>query len=104
MKTAFNRRRLFATEKINSISNLDVVDSSGAFYLFVDVSHYCSGVNGMSTSEEFCDWLLENYFIAFVPGEVFGTPGFMRLSYALSDEDLDNGLSRLSEAIDNLNE
>ena len=104
MKIAFNRRRLFATEKINSIPNLNVVDSTGAFYLFVDVSHYCSGKNGLNTSEEFCDWLLENYFIAFVPGEVFGTPGFMRLSYALSDEDLDSGLSRLHEAIDNLNE
>ena len=104
MKIAFNRRRLFATEKINSIPNLNVVDSTGAFYLFVDVSHYCSRKNGLNTSEEFCDWLLENYFIAFVPGEVFGTPGFMRLSYALSDEDLDSGLSRLSEAIDNLNE
>ncbi len=104
MKIAFNRRRLFATEKINSIPNLNVVDSTGAFYLFVDVSHYCSKKNGLSTSKELCDWLLENYFIAFVPGEVFGTPGFMRLSYALSDEDLDNGLSRLSEAIDNLNE
>ena len=104
MKIAFNRRRLFATEKINSIPNLNVVNSTGAFYLFVDVSHYCSGKNGLNTSEEFCDWLLENYFIAFVPGEVFGTPGFMRLSYALSDEDLDSGLRRLSEAIDNLNE
>ena len=104
MKIAFNRRRLFATEKINSISNLNVVDSTGAFYLFVDVSHYCSGNNGINSSEELCDWLLEKYFIAFVPGEVFGTPGFLRLSYALSDEDLDEGLNRLNEAIDNLNE
>jgi len=104
MKAAFNRRRLFATEKIKSIPNLNVVESTGAFYLFVDISHYCSEENGLNTSEEFCEWLLEKYYIAFVPGEVFGTPGFMRLSYALSDEDLDNGLSRLSEAIDNLNE
>ena len=104
MKIAFNRRRLFATEKINSIPNLNVVESTGAFYLFVDVSYYCTEENGLRTSEELCDWLLENYYIAFVPGEVFGTPGFMRLSYALSDEDLDSGLSRLSEAIDNLNE
>ena len=104
MKIAFNRRRLFAVEKINSISNLDVVRSTGAFYLFVDVSHYCSGNKGINSSEELCDWLLENYYIAFVPGEVFGTPGFMRLSYALSDEDLDEGLNRLNEAIDNLNE
>ena len=104
MKAAFNRRRLFATEKIKSIPNLNVVESTGAFYLFVDISHYCSEENGLNTSEEFCEWLLEKYYIAFVPGEVFGTPGFMRLSYALSDEDLNNGLSRLSEAIDNLNE
>ncbi len=104
MKIAFNRRRLFAVEKINSISNLDVVRSTGAFYLFVDVSHYCSGNKGINSSEELCDWLLEKYYIAFVPGEVFGTPGFMRLSYALSDEDLDEGLNRLNEAIDNLNE
>jgi len=104
MKTAFNRRRLFATEKIKSIANLNVIESTGAFYLFVDVSHYCSGTSEINSSEELCDWLLENYFIAFVPGEVFGTPGFMRLSYALSDEDLDTGLSRLNEAIDNLNE
>ena len=46
MKIAFNRRRIFATEKINSIPNLNVVDSTGAFYLFVDVSHYCSGKMG----------------------------------------------------------
>ena len=104
MKIAFKRRRLFATEKINSISNLNVVDSTGAFYLFVDVSHYCSGNSGIKSSEDLCDWLLEKYFIAFVPGEVFGTPGFMRLSYALSDEDLDEGLNRLNEAINNLNE
>ena len=58
----------------------------------------------MNTSEEFCDWLLENYFIAFVPGEVFGTTGFMRLSYALSDEDLEEGLKRLETAIKFLNE
>jgi aspartate aminotransferase len=104
MKIAFNRRRLFATEKINSIPNLNVIDSTGAFYLFVDVSYYCSGINGLNTSEKFCDWLLENYFIAFVPGEVFGTPGFMRLSYALSDENLKEGLERLETAIKSLNE
>jgi len=104
MKIAFNRRRLFATEKINSIPNLNVVESTGAFYLFVDVSYYCTEENGLRTSEELCDWLLENYYIAFVPGEVFGTPGFMRLSYALSDEDLKEGLKRLETAIKFLNE
>ena len=91
-------------KKIKSISNLSVIESTGAFYLYVDVSHYCSGINGINSSEELCDWLLENYFIAFVPGEVFGTPGFMRLSYALSDEDLNEGLQRLETAINSINE
>ncbi len=104
MKKAFNRRRLFATEKIKSIPNLNVVESTGAFYLFINVSYYCSEQNNLSSSEELCEWLLENYYIAFVPGEVFGTPGFMRLSYALSDEDLEEGLERLEAAIKSLNE
>ena len=104
MKKAFNRRRLFATEKIKSIPNLNVVESTGAFYLFINVSYYCSEQNDLSSSEELCDWLLENYYIAFVPGEVFGTPGFMRLSYALSDADLEEGLERLEAAIKSLNE
>ncbi len=104
MKKSFNRRRLFATEKIKSIPNLNVVDSTGAFYLFIDVSYYCSGDNGINSSEEFCDWLLENYFIAFVPGEVFGVSGFMRMSYALSDKDINEGLHRLESAISSINE
>ena len=104
MKKSFNRRRLFATEKIKSIPNLNVVDSTGAFYLFIDVSYYCSGDNGINSSEEFCDWLLENYFIAFVPGEVFGASGFMRMSYALSDKDINEGLHRLESAISSINE
>ena len=53
----------------------------------------------INSSEEFCNWLLENYYIAFVPGEVFGAPGYMRLSYALSDDELSEGLNRLEKAI-----
>ena len=94
----------FCLKRIEEIDGLSCEGPKGAFYLFVDVSHYCLGNNGINSSEELCDWLLEKYFIAFVPGEVFGTPGFMRLSYALSDKDLDEGLNRLNEAIDNLNE
>ena len=49
------------------------------------------------------NWLLDKYFIAFVPGEVFGAPGYMRLSYALSDEELSEGLERLNKAVEELN-
>lgn len=104
MKIAFNRRREFAINKINSIKDIGVENSVGAFYLFIDVRPYCDGsIDGINSSNEFCDFLLEKYFIAFVPGEAFGAPGFMRLSYALGDDELEDGLNRLEKAINDLN-
>jgi aspartate/methionine/tyrosine aminotransferase len=104
MKIAFERRRNYAIEKIKSIKNLSVVNGTGAFYLYVDVNFYCTGkFLKINSSEDLCNWLIENYYIAFVPGEVFGTNGFMRLSYALSDEELEDGLERLATAINDLN-
>ena len=104
MKIAFNRRREFAINKINSIKDIGVENSVGAFYLFIDVRPYCDGsIDGINSSNDFCDFLLEKYFIAFVPGEAFGAPGFMRLSYALGDDELKDGLNRLEKAINDLN-
>lgn len=104
MKIAFERRRNYAIKKLESIDNLSVVNGSGAFYLYVDVNFYCTGkFLNINSSEDFCNWLIENYFIAFVPGEVFGTDGFMRLSYALSDQELEEGLERLATAVNDLN-
>ena len=72
--------------------------------MFVDVSQYCNGkYEGINSSIDFCNWLLDKYFIAFVPGEVFGAPGYMRLSYALSDDELSEGLERLNKAVEELN-
>ena len=104
MKIAFERRRNYAIKKLESIDNLSVVNGSGAFYIYVDVNFYCTGkFLNINSSEDFCNWLIENYFIAFVPGEVFGTNGFMRLSYALSDQELEEGLERLATAVNDLN-
>jgi len=104
MKISFNRRRLYAIEKINQINNISVGNPTGAFYLFVDVSEYCNGnYKGIKSSIDFCNWLLDKYFIAFVPGEVFGVPGYMRLSYALGDDELSEGLERLNKAVEDLN-
>lgn len=104
MKIAFERRRNYAIKKIKSIKNLSVVNGTGAFYLYVDVNFYCTGkFLKINSSKDLCNWLIENYYIAFVPGEVFGTNGFMRLSYALSDEELEDGLERLATAINDLN-
>ena len=101
MKESFNRRRLYAIEEFSNIENVNLIKSTGAFYLFPDVSYYSSNgvINGVHNSIDFCNWLLDEYFIAFVPGEVFGKNGFLRCSYALTDDDLHEGLSRFSKAI-----
>jgi aspartate aminotransferase len=104
MKESYNRRSLYAIEEFSNIENINLIKSTGAFYLFPDVSYYSSNgvINGVHNSIDFCNWLLDEYFIAFVPGEVFGKNGFLRCSYALSDDDLHEGLSRFSKAIKDL--
>ncbi len=103
MKKAFDKRRCYALDLLKTINNIRVPNATGAFYVFPDVSHYTKGIiEGVSTSIDLCDWLLEKHYIAFVPGEVFGKGGFLRCSYALSDEDLEEGLTRFKDALDSI--
>ena len=103
MKEAFDKRRIFALDIFNNIKNVKIAKPNGAFYLFPDISYYCNEkIKNVSSSIDFCNWLLDKHYIAFVPGEVFGAEGYLRCSYALSDNDLNEGLSRLSEAVKDL--
>ena len=103
MKKAFDKRRCYALDLLKTINNIRVPNATGAFYVFPDVSHYTKGIiEGVSTSIDLCDWLLEKHYIAFVPGEVFGKDGFLRCSYALSDEDLEEGLTRFKDALESI--
>ena len=104
MKNAFNRRRLLAINLLSKTKFISTNIPKGAFYIYPDVSEALGGekIKGISSSYELCNWLIEEHHIAFVPGEAFGTPGFIRCSYALGDEDLEEGLSRLSHAFENL--
>jgi len=99
MRVAFDRRRLAMTAKLNAIDGVTCVVPDGAFYCFPDVS----GLLGRSlagrvssTTAELAEHLLETSLVAVVPGEAFGAPGHLRLSIAISDDDLDEGLSRLA--------
>ena len=103
MKKAFDKRRNYALNLFKTLENIRVPNATGAFYVFPDVSHYTDGlIEGVSTSIELCDWLLEKFYIAFVPGEVFGKEGFLRCSYALSDQDLEEGLTRFKDALESI--
>jgi len=71
---------------------------SGAFYMFVDISRALGG-DGLRTSAEFAERLLEEAKVAVTPGEAFGAPGFVRISYATSMDKLEEGSRRLIEFV-----
>ena len=102
MKKAFDKRRNYASIYLN-LRKHKGSKCNRSFLRFPDVSHYTNGlIDGVSTSIELCDWLLEKFYIAFVPGEVFGKEGFLRCSYALSDQDLEEGLTRFKDALESI--
>jgi aspartate aminotransferase len=85
----FNRRRVYAWQKLNSIPKLTCVNARGAFYLFPNIAK-----TGLSSSE-FCARLLEKEKVAAVPGIAFGADDCIRLSYATSMNNIEKGLERL---------
>jgi aspartate/methionine/tyrosine aminotransferase len=102
MREAFDRRRKTMTSMLNAIDGVTCAEPEGAFYCFPDVSGLLGrslGGRVSTTSSELADSLLESIKIAVVPGEAFGTPGFFRLSYALGDDDLVEGIERLSALV-----
>jgi aspartate aminotransferase len=90
MLTAFDRRRKFLHGELNKIPGVTCLLAQGAFYLFPNISKF-----GLS-SQDFCARLLEKEKVAAVPGSAFGAEGYLRLSYATSDEVIAKGVSRLA--------
>jgi aspartate/methionine/tyrosine aminotransferase len=98
MREVFDRRRKTMVAMLNDVNGLTCAEPEGAFYCFPNVSGLLGrslGGNVANTSAELAELLLDTIKIAVVPGEAFGTPGFFRLSYALGDDDLVEGLKRL---------
>jgi aspartate aminotransferase len=90
MLTAFDRRRKTLHARLSAIPGVSCVLSQGAFYLFPNISSF-----GL-TSLDFCDKLLEREKVAVVPGSAFGAEGYIRMSYATSDETIEKGVTRLA--------
>ncbi len=98
MREAFDRRRRTMHQMLNAVPGVECPEPQGAFYAFPRVEGLLGrrlGSGEASTTLELSALLLDEIQIAVVPGEAFGAPGYLRLSYALSDADLEEGLSRL---------
>jgi aspartate/methionine/tyrosine aminotransferase len=102
MREAFDRRRLLMTGMLNEIPGVICPTPEGAFYCYPSVK----GVLGKelagrrpATTTELAELLLDEVDVAVVPGEAFGTPGYFRLSCALSDANLEEGITRLGKLL-----
>jgi len=90
MLIAFDRRRRLLHKGLLGIPGITCVLAQGAFYLFPNISSFGLG------SVEFCERLLESEKVAAVPGLGFGAEGYIRMSYATSDETITKGIARLA--------
>ncbi len=101
MVEAFRRRRDLVTALFDKLlPGLSYVKPNGAFYLFFRVDSLFR--EGMSDSSAVCTWLLEEAEIAMVPGVAFGEDRYVRMSYATSDELLEEAIKRLARAVGTL--
>ena len=99
MRTAFDRRRHTMYRMLNEIDGIECPLPEGAFYAFPSVTGLYGrsfGGRTCSTSAELADLAIDVAKVAVVPGEAFGSPGHFRMSYALGDDDLAEGVSRLA--------
>jgi len=98
MLDEYRRRRDLLHEWLTADPRLRCRKPAGAFYMFVDVGDVLS-VDGFRTSLDFADALLQEARVAVTPGEAFDAPGFIRISYATSTENLREGSRRLLEFV-----
>ena len=100
MREAFDRRRRTIHRMLNEIPGVACLEPEGAFYAFPSVKGLLGrelrGVRP-ATSAELAELCISEAKVAVVPGEAFGAPGYFRMSYALGDEDLAEGVSRLAK-------
>jgi aspartate/methionine/tyrosine aminotransferase len=98
MRTAFDRRRRTMVSMLREIDGVVIPDPLGAFYAYPSVAGVLGRtIRGVTptTSAELAALILEQVEVAVVPGEAFGPSGYLRLSYALGDEDLVEGVGRI---------
>ena len=102
MRLAFDRRRHTAVTMLRAIDGFDVVEPEGAFYVYPSVRDLIGVIvagHSIGSSLQLADVLLDTAKVAVVPGEGFGSEASFRLSYALSDADLEEGISRIAKVI-----
>jgi len=98
MVTQFRERHDFVVQGLNDLAGVECLAGDGTFYAFPRVEEAIQAY-GAEDDTDFCSRLLDDTGVALVPGTAFGAPGYMRLSFATSMENLKNALDRLKKAL-----
>lgn len=101
MLEEYRRRRDYVVQRIREIPGFKMAVPRGAFYAYPNVSAVF-GRNGIRSSMDFCEQLLQKAHVAAVPGEAFGTDKHIRISYATSMRELERGLDRIQRFVESL--
>lgn len=102
MRGEFEKRRDYIVDRLNAVKGISCLKPQGAFYVFPNVKKLLGKTYNsikVATDMDLSGYLLENARIAVVPGMAFGAPGYIRLSYATSMDNIKNGIDRLEEAL-----
>ncbi len=99
MNTAFKQRHDYVVAALNDIKGIRCAPADGAFYCFFSVADAIAATPGVSDDVEFAAWLMEKAEVALVPGSAFGAPGYLRLSFATSMDNLKEAMRRLKVAL-----
>jgi aspartate aminotransferase len=103
MREDFKKRRDFIVSELTSMEGVKCFNPQGAFYVFPDISAHLGKTSkageSISTSTELCMYLIEEHGLAAVPGDAFGEPNGIRLSYASSMDDLKEAMKRLEKGL-----
>ena len=106
MRAAFDERRLEMLKLLRAIPGVTCREPKGAFYAFPNLAAFIGKRSPegsiIDDDVQLCDWLLDVGKVAVVPGSGFGAPGFVRLSYACSMANIQDGVGRLAKALGTL--
>ncbi len=100
MLTAFRQRHDYVVQTLNSIAHIQCIPSDGTFYSFANIQSFIDSRPDLADDVAVANHLLDTVGVAVVPGSAFGTPGYMRLSFATSMQNLEKALQRIAKVFE----
>lgn len=99
MLSAFKERHEYVYNRLNSIDGITCLPSDGTFYSFPDVRGFIEKIEGINDDMDLSEYLIEKAGVALVPGTAFGSPGYIRISFATSLDVLKDALDRIEKVV-----